>query len=116
MHLEREVLLQLFSKTKRSHVRACQSVASWATYVLDDHDQEGKLDRQGLLRVDGAGDVVGGNVGAHDLEHRRLNVRIGQPLDVTVAHLLLPDLERLGAKVRKTVIRSLQTRAKPPHA
>ena len=28
-------------------------------YVFDDHDQEGKLDGEGFLRVNGAGDVVG---------------------------------------------------------
>ena len=39
-----------------------------ATYVLDDHDQEGKLDGKGLLDVDGTGDIVSGNIGSHDLE------------------------------------------------
>ena len=38
-------------------------------YVLDDHDEEGKLDGEGLLGVDGASNVVGGDVGAHDFEH-----------------------------------------------
>ena len=37
--------------------------------VLDDHDQEGKLDSKGLLGINWASDVVGGDVGAHDLEH-----------------------------------------------
>jgi len=40
----------------------------YTTYVLDDHDQEGKLDGKGLLAVDGTGDIVGGNIGSHDLE------------------------------------------------
>ena len=53
-------------------------------YVLDDHDQEGQLDAQGLVCVGGAGDEGGGHVGAHDLEHRGLDVLVGQPLDVAV--------------------------------
>ena len=39
------------------------------TYVLDDHDQEGQLDGERLLRVDGARDEVGRDIGAHDFEH-----------------------------------------------
>ena len=75
LHLESEVLLQ----------------------VLDDHDQEGKLDGKGLLGVDWAGDEVGGDVSAHDLEDGGLNISIGQSLDVAVSDVFLPDLERLGA-------------------
>ena len=52
LHFEGEVLLQ----------------------VLDDHDQEGQLDGEGLLRVDGAGDEVGRHIGAHNFENRGLNV------------------------------------------
>ena len=44
--------------------------------VLDDHDQEGKLDGEGLLLVNGAGDEVGGDSGAHDLENGGLNISI----------------------------------------
>ena len=54
LHFEGEVLLQ----------------------VLDDHDQEGKLDGEGLLLVNGAGDKVGGDIGAHDLENGGLNISI----------------------------------------
>lgn len=67
------------------------------TYVLDDHDQEGQLDGKSLLGLDGASDVVGRDIGAHDFEHGRLNVGIGQSLDVTVADLLIPNLQGLGA-------------------
>jgi len=38
-------------------------------YVLDDHDKEGEFDGKGLLGVNGAGDVVGADVGAHDFEN-----------------------------------------------
>ncbi len=44
------------------------------TYVLDDHDKEGKLDGESLLRVGGARHVVGGNIGAHDLDGGGLDV------------------------------------------
>ena len=44
--------------------------------VLDDHDQEGELDGKGLLLVNGAGDEVGGDIGAHDLENGGLNISI----------------------------------------
>mmetsp|Transcript_16531 Transcript_16531/g.39267 ORF Transcript_16531/g.39267 Transcript_16531/m.39267 type:complete len:257 (-) Transcript_16531:7-777(-) len=73
-HLEREVLLQ----------------------ILDDHDEEGQLDAKRLLRVSRARDVRGAHVGARDLQHRRLDVRVGDALDVAIAHLLIPDLQRLA--------------------
>ncbi len=75
LHLEREVLLQ----------------------ILDDHDEKGQLDAEGLLRVGGARDVGGAHIGADDLEHERLNVVVGDALDVSIAHLLVPDLQRLRA-------------------
>ena len=36
--------------------------------VLDNHDQEGEFDAQSLLGVKRGIDVVGGDIGAHDLE------------------------------------------------
>ena len=71
------------------------------TYVLDDHDQEGQLDSEGLLCLDRASDEVGRDIGAHDLQHRGLNISIGQSLDVTVADFLFPNLQRLGAVDRQ---------------
>eukprot|EP00306_Pavlova_sp_CCMP459_P004377 CAMPEP_0185165888 /NCGR_PEP_ID=MMETSP1139-20130426/11606_1 /TAXON_ID=298111 /ORGANISM="Pavlova sp., Strain CCMP459" /LENGTH=264 /DNA_ID=CAMNT_0027731309 /DNA_START=764 /DNA_END=1556 /DNA_ORIENTATION=- len=73
-HLEREVLLQVF----------------------DDHHEEGELDAQGILAVDGAGDEGGGDVCAHDLKHRRANVIVRDALDVPIHHRLVPDLQRLA--------------------
>jgi len=77
----------------------------WLAYVLNDHDEEGKLDGEGLLGVNGAGDVVGADVGAHDFENGRLNIGIGDSLDVAIAHILVPNLEGLGTVggVRKGV-------------
>lgn len=68
-----------------------------ATYVLDDHDEEGELDGQNLLLVNGASHVVSGNIGAHDLDDGGLDVRVRQSLDMTVSHVLIPDLKRLGS-------------------
>ena len=65
--------------------------------VLDDHDQEGKLDGQGSLGVQGSVDVVGGHIGSHDFKHGGLNVGIRDSLDVAVSDLLVPDLEWLGS-------------------
>jgi len=65
LHLKGEVLLQ----------------------VLDNHYQEGQLDPKRFLGVPRAGNVAGGNVGAHDLKYRRLDVTVSQPLDVAIAHL-----------------------------
>ena len=64
--------------------------------VLDDHDEEGKLDREGLLGVNGASDEVGGDVGTHDFEDGGLNIGIGDSLNVTVSHVLVPNLEGFG--------------------
>ena len=38
--------------------------------VLDDHDQERKLDGKGLLWVERSVDVVGGDIGSHNLKNR----------------------------------------------
>ena len=71
------------------------------TYVFNDHDEEGKLDGEGLVLLDGAEDEVGGDVGTHDLEHRGLNISICQSLDVTISHVLVPDLKGLGTASNK---------------
>ena len=70
---------------------------SLITYVLDDHNQEGKLDSKGLLGINWASDVVGGDIGTHDFENGRLNIRISYSLDVTISHVLMPDLKGLGS-------------------
>lgn len=70
-------------------------LADGETYVFDDHNEEGKLDSKGLLRVDRAGDVVGWNVGAHNFKDRRLNVGVGDSLDVAISNVLVPNLKGL---------------------
>ena len=73
------------------------------TYVLDDHNEERKLDGEGLLLVDWAGDEVSGHIGSHDLENGGLNIWISDSLDVTVSNLLVPNLEGLGSKETKSL-------------
>jgi hypothetical protein len=62
------------------------------TYVLDDHDEEGQLDGEGLLGVKRASDEVSANVRAHDLENRGGNIGVSDSLNMTVADVLIPDL------------------------
>jgi len=69
--------------------------------ILDDHDQEGELDSEGLLSVSGAGDVSGTHVRAHDLKDGGLNVLIRDALDVAIANLLVEDLQGLGSNAVK---------------
>ena len=73
----------------------CQLNLKFA-YVLDDHDQEGEFDGQGLSGIDGAANVVGGYVSSHDLNNRGLNIRVSYSLDVTVSDVFGPNLEGLG--------------------
>lgn len=64
-------------------------------HVLDNHDEIRQFDAQGLLGFRGTRDVRGGHIGAHNLQHERLNVRVRDPLDVTIPDLLVPNLQRL---------------------
>lgn len=70
------------------------------TYVLNNHDQERKLDGERLVGVDGARDEVGAHVGAHDLKDRGLDIRVSQSLDVAVPHMAVPNLEGLRSAHR----------------
>lgn len=75
LHFESEILLQ----------------------VLDDHDQKRQLDAQCLLQLSRAGDERGADIRADNLQHQALDVVVGDALDVTVAHLFVPYLQRLAA-------------------
>jgi hypothetical protein len=67
--------------------------------VLDDHDQERKLNGQSFLRVERSIDVVGGYIGSHDLEDGGLNIRICDSLDMTVSDLFIPNLKWFGSNL-----------------
>ncbi len=70
-------------------------------HVLDNHDQVGELDAQGLARVGRAGDVRRAHVGAHHLQNEGLDVGVGYTLDVAVADLLVPNLK--GKRTRSSI-------------
>ena len=63
--------------------------------VLDDHDQERKLDSKSLLWIKRSVDIVCGNIGSHDLKDGRLNIRISDSFDVTVPDTFVPNLQWL---------------------
>lgn len=103
LHLEGEVLLELQAQRHATWLKRQQAEAHTqrqahrgrhgeggrsrgSPYVLDDHDEEGQLDAECLLGLSGASDVVGGHVGAHDLQHRRLDVLVRDALDVPIPH------------------------------
>ena len=65
--------------------------------VLDNHNQERKLNGQGLFWIQWSINVVGRNISSHDFEDWWLNIWIGDSLDVTVSDLLVPDLEWFGS-------------------
>mmetsp|Transcript_81599 Transcript_81599/g.229741 ORF Transcript_81599/g.229741 Transcript_81599/m.229741 type:complete len:239 (+) Transcript_81599:241-957(+) len=65
--------------------------------VLDNHHEEGQLNAQRLARIRRASDIGGAHVRAHDLEDARLDIGVGQTLDVAIAHLLVPNLQGLAA-------------------
>ena len=72
-------------------------------YVFDDHHQEGQLDSQLLFGVGRTRDEVRRDIGAHNLEHRGLDVLISESFDVSVANLLVPDLKGLAPESGKVV-------------
>lgn len=73
LHLEREILLQIF----------------------DDHHEEGQLDAQGLLGIGRTHDVTRRDIRSHYLQHGALDVLVGYPLDVSILHCRIPNLQRL---------------------
>ena len=58
-------------------------------YILDDHDEEGQFDAEGLLFDLWTGDEGSGDIGAHDFEHRGLDILISDPLDVSVVNCMM---------------------------
>lgn len=66
-------------------------------HVLDDHHQEGQLDAQRLLRICRTCYERGADIGADYFQHEALYVVVGDPLDVSIAHLLIPQLQWLRA-------------------
>ena len=69
--------------------------------VFNDHHQKGQLDAERFLWIGRCADVRGGDVGAFDLEHQRLDVIVSYAFNVPIAHFLIPDLQRLRANTVK---------------
>lgn len=65
--------------------------------VLDDHHQKRELDAERFLRIGRTGDVSCAHIGADDFQHQRLDVLIGDALDVPVANLFVPYLQRFAS-------------------
>jgi len=65
--------------------------------VLNDHDEERKLDAEGLVGVRRACDEARVDVAADKFQDGALDVLICEALDMAVADLLVPNLERLRA-------------------
>jgi len=63
--------------------------------VLNDHDQERKLNGKSLLGIKRSIDVVGWDICSHDFQNRWLNIWIGNSLNVAVSDLFIPNLEWL---------------------
>ena len=72
----------------------------YATYVLNDHNEERQLNGESLLGVKRGVDVVGGNIGTHNFEDGRLDIRVSDSLNMSISDLLVPNLKRLGS-IRK---------------
>ena len=66
--------------------------------VLNDHDQERKLDGKSLLWIKRSIDIVGWYISSHDFKNWWLNIWISYSFDVTVSHLLVPNLQWLRSK------------------
>lgn len=63
--------------------------------ILDNHYEKWEFDAQCLLGLCGTNDIVCRNIGAHDLEHRALNVLVCNSIDVSILHFGIPNLKRL---------------------
>jgi hypothetical protein len=88
--------------------------------VLDDHHEEGKFDAEGLRGVHRTRNVVRAHVSSHNLQHARLDVRIGESFNVPIPDVFVPDLQRLAPNAvenrkeprLKGVLEHLHTRAR----
>jgi hypothetical protein len=65
--------------------------------ILDDHDEKGQLDAEGLVGIRRAGNEAGVDVAADQLQYTGLDILIGDAFDVAVTHLLVPNLQRAAA-------------------
>ena len=69
--------------------------------VFNDHNKERQLNVKGLFRVGRTSDVVGADIGSHNLQDRRLDILIRDTLDVAVPHVFVTYLQGLTADTIK---------------
>ena len=62
-------------------------------HVFDNHDQVGQLDAQRLPRVSRTSDVSSAHIGPHNFQDEALNIWIGDPLDMSISHFFVPNLQ-----------------------
>jgi len=92
-----EIATRRTEKEESLGENAAQGQRGGKTHILDNHDQEGQFDTKCLVLVCRASDVVGGHIRTHDFKHARLDVLISDALNVAIANLLIPNLQRLAA-------------------
>ena len=61
---------------------------SLEAYIFDDHNQKRQFDAKSLLRVSRALNACGADIGSHNFKYRRLNIRVGNTLDVAISNCM----------------------------
>lgn len=61
-------------------------------YILDNHDEKGQLNPKRLGLVSRTGDESSGDIGAHNLKNRGLDILISEPLDVPILDFIKRDV------------------------
>mmetsp|Transcript_86266 Transcript_86266/g.230391 ORF Transcript_86266/g.230391 Transcript_86266/m.230391 type:complete len:215 (-) Transcript_86266:59-703(-) len=64
--------------------------------ILDDHNQEGKLNAECFLWIGRTRDVVRADIRPHNFQDTGLNILICNTLDMAIANFLVPNLQRLA--------------------
>ena len=60
--------------------------------VFNDHHQKGQLNTECFLWISWGANVGGGDIGAFNLQHQRLNIIIGYAFNVPIANFFIPNL------------------------
>ena len=98
LHLETEVLLHLQSQAQGQNgwpPRSDISLPGKLAYILENDNEEGHFDGEGLFIVNRARDVIRRHVRPHQLVHLRLDVFVDDAAEVAVLNILVPDSHRL---------------------
>lgn len=82
-------------------------------YIFDDHHKKWQLYAKCFLWVCRAGNVVCAHIASNDFQNAALNVVVCQPLDMPIAHLLVPNLKRTAPE-RKKIAKKCETPQNTP--